>query len=259
MISIVIRNKNEAKLLERTLKVLTKFYKSDVDEIILVDNNSTDESIEIGIKYNCKIVIIEQFSYGKAINLGIASAKNEIILLLSSHAVPIGNGFFKNTIQFISDKNDWAGIRYINSMKNFERALENNFEIKQPLEFGLMAACCLVSKKVWEQMQFDENLTFSEDKEWSLRVTEMGFKIYDFNETFFYEIHRNEQSQLNRIKNETLAHYLLHNNKKFPTKLKLLFSFFKKVILNNTISYFGTLKRDFKILKINFWISKQFK
>ncbi|SPE78539.1 hypothetical protein FLACOL_02555 [Flavobacterium columnare] len=34
MISIVIRNKNEAKLLERTLKILTKFYHDDIDEII---------------------------------------------------------------------------------------------------------------------------------------------------------------------------------------------------------------------------------
>ena len=147
MISVVIRNKNEAKLLERTLKVLTKFYKNDIDEIILVDNNSTDKSVEIANQYNCKIVHIDKFTYGKAINLGIESAKNDIILLLSSHAIPIGNSFFKNSIQFITEKNDWAGIRFINSAKNFERALESNFEVKQPLDFGLMAACCLVSKQ----------------------------------------------------------------------------------------------------------------
>ena len=259
MISVVIRNKNEAKLLERTLKVLTKFYKKDIDEIILVDNNSTDKSVEIANQYNCNIVHVDKFTYGKAINLGIESAKNDIILLLSSHAIPVGNSFFKNSIQFITEKNDWAGIRFINSAKNFERALESNFEVKQPLDFGLMAACCLVSKRVWQQIKFDESLPFSEDKEWSDRVTKKGFKIYDFNETFFYEIQRNEASQLNRIKNETLAHFQLHKNKKFPSKIKLVFSFLKKVFILNTISYFRTLKRDFQILKIKFWISNQLK
>ena len=127
---------------------------------------------------------------------------------------------------FILEKNDWAGIRFINSAKNFERALESNFEVKQPLDFGLMAACCLVSKRAWEQIKFDESLPFSEDKEWSDRVTERGFKIYDFNETFFYEIKRNQASQLNRIKNETLAHFQLHKELKFPNKIKLIFLFF---------------------------------
>ena len=178
---------------------------------------------------------------------------------MSSHAIPVGNSFFKNSIQFITEKNDWAGIRFINSAKNFERALESNFEIKQQLDFVLMAACCLVSKRAWEQIKFDELLPFSEDKEWSDRVTERGFKIYDFNETFFYEIQRNEASQLNRIKNETLAHFQLQKNKKFPSKIKLVFSFLKKVFILNTISYFRTLKRDFQILKIKFWISNQLK
>ena len=228
MISIVIRNKNEAKLLERTLKVLTKFYKNDFDEIILVDNNSTDNSIEIANQYNCKIVYIDKFTYGKAINIGVESAKNEVILLLSSHAIPIGNSFFKNSMQFILEKKDWAGIRFINSAKNFERVLESDFEVKKPLDFGLMAACCLVSKKVWEQNKFDESLPFSEDKEWSHRITEKGFKIYDFNETFFYDINRNEASQINRIKNETLAHYQLHKSKNFPSKIRLVFSFFNE-------------------------------
>lgn len=259
MISVVIRNRNEAKLLERTLKVLIKFYKNDIDEIVLVDNNSNDNSVEIANQYNCKTVHIDKFTYGKAINLGIESAKNDIILLLSSHAIPVGNSFFKNTMQFILEKNDWAGIRFVNSAKNFERALETNFEVKQPLDFGLMAACCLVSKRVWEQIKFDESLPFSEDKEWSDRVTEKGFKIYDFNETFFYEINRNETSQLNRIKNETLAHFQLHKSKKFPSEIKLVFSFLKKILILNTISYFRTLKRDFQIFKIKFWISNQLK
>ncbi|RVU91820.1 glycosyltransferase [Flavobacterium columnare] len=257
MISIVIRNKNEAKLLERTLKILTKFYHDDIDEIILVDNYSNDNSVEIAKSYKCKIIFIDKFTYGKAINMGIESAKNNVVLLLSAHVIPMGNSFFKNSLSFVQNKKKWAGVRFINSAKNFERALEYDFEVKKPLDFGLMAACCLVSKEVWEEVKFDDSLPFSEDKEWSSRVTQLGYSIYDINETFFYDIKRDEMSELNRIKNETLAHFKLHSELKFPNKLKLLLSFIKKISILNTISYFKTMKRDFMILKIKFWIANQ--
>ena len=93
MISIVIRNKNEGVALESTLNILRKLYIEDIDEIIVVDNNSTDKSIEIAKKFKCKIIMIENFTYGKAINLGIENTKNDLVLLLSSHAIPIGNSF----------------------------------------------------------------------------------------------------------------------------------------------------------------------
>jgi rhamnosyltransferase len=259
MISVVIRNKNEAVYLERTLKILTSFYESDIDEIILVDNQSTDTSLLIAKKYNCKIVGIEQFSYGKASNLGIEAARNNIILLLSSHVIPVGNSFFKNALLFIDKKKDWAGIRFINSIENFERALANNFEVQNPLDYGLMASCCLVSKKVWKEFKFDEELPFSEDKAWSQKVALEGYKIYDFNETFFYDVKRNQVSQLNRIKHEMLATYMLHENLKFPSPLKIVLSFFKKSFITNTIQYYNTFKRDVNILRIRLWIYYQLK
>jgi rhamnosyltransferase len=259
MISVVIRNKNEAYYLERTLKILTQFYADYIDEIILVDNQSTDTSLLVGAKYNCKIVTSSQFTYGSAINLGIKNTKNEIILLLSSHAVPIGNSFFKNSIRFISDKKDWAGVRFINSVQNFERALVNDFKVKQPLDFGLMAACCLVSKSVWKQFKFDEFLPFSEDKEWSQKVMKNGYTIYDFNETFFYDINRSEVSQLHRFKNETLATYTLQQEMRFPTDLKIVLSFFKKVFVTNVLQFFKSFSRDFKRFKVKLWISHQLK
>ena len=69
MFSIVIRNKNEAFYLNRVLHILTTIYSHDFDEIIIVDNNSTDDSLAVAKKYNCKVVNISNFTYGKAINL----------------------------------------------------------------------------------------------------------------------------------------------------------------------------------------------
>lgn len=255
MISIVIRNKNEAIYLDRILSILENQYSDDINEIIVVDNKSTDGSIVVANKYNCKIVTIDTFSYGKAINIGINEAKNDFVLLLSAHAIPIGNSFFKNSMQFIADKKDFAGLRYINSIENYERALENKFRVKKPLEYGLMAACCMVSKKVWLQFPFNEELVFSEDKEWSNRVTKVGFGIYEMNESFFYFIKRTTKSDLDRFKNETIANYQLFN-KKSPSGLKIIFSFLKKIVITNTLVFFKTISSDYKIAKIKFKICK---
>lgn len=245
MISLVIRNKNEGQYLKKVLHILDTLYKEDIDEIIIIDNLSTDNSLEIAESYNCKIVSITNFSYGRAINMGIEASRNNYVLLLSAHTIPIGNHFFKSTLDFLKSKKDIAGLRYINSFKNYERALENNFEVKEPLKYGLMAACCIVVKSVWEQHKVNEDLGFSEDKEWSYRVMQDGFKIYDFNETFFYFINRSKSSLVKRHKNETLANHQLFKTNP-PSRVKVILGLVKRIFFSNTKVFFGTAILDIK-------------
>lgn len=258
IISVVIRNKNEAKALENVLSILKRLYFSEINEIVMVDNNSTDNSVEIAKKYNCKVITIDNFSYGRAINIGIQASISKYVLLLSSHAIPVGANFFKNTLVALKSANNIAGVRYINSIENYKRAIQNDFEVTEPLKYGLMAGCCIVNKEIWEQYKFNENLVFSEDKEWSDRVVKNGFKILDINETFFYFIKRDQKSILNRYKNETIAEYQL-NKKEFPSPIRFITSFFKKILITNNMRYFKTLVNDFSILKIKFKIHEKLK
>lgn len=259
MISIVIRNKNESNSLKRTLQVLFQFYKDDFDEIIIVDNESTDDSLKVAKEFKCKIITINHFTYGKAINLGLENAKNDWVLLLSSHSIPMGKHFFKNAMDFISTKEAIAGVRFVNQASNMERVLRDGYEVNKPLDFGLMAACCLVSKKVWNHFKFDEVLVFSEDKEWSDRVSKNGFKICQINETFLYDINRDEKSFFNRYKNETIAYYQLRTHLKFSSKSKLLLGFLYRITLKNTFAFFKKLNYEYEMLKVNFMINKALK
>ncbi|WP_433779211.1 glycosyltransferase family 2 protein [Flavobacterium anhuiense] len=255
MISVVIRNKNEAVSLEKVLIALTKVYGADIDEIVLVDNNSTDQSMTVAQKFNCNIVTIENFTYGKALNLGIETAKNQYVLLLSSHAMPIGSSFFTSAINDFKNDEKLAGLRFINSFQNYERALKNDFKIYDGLSFGLMNACAMINKKVWQECKFDESLVASEDKEWSKKVLQLGYNLKDCAETYFYFINRNKNGSLKRWEIETIAHHQLHNLK-YPSIIKLLAVFIKKIIWNLPLGYFKTVIFEIKKLLINIKINR---
>jgi rhamnosyltransferase len=253
-VSVVIRNRNEAFYLKKSLEILNTVYKKDILEIIVIDNESNDNSLKVAEDHGCRIVKITDFTYGKAINMGISEAKSNIVLLLSAHAVPVGNSFFKNSLEQIKLNPKVAGIRFINSISNYERAIKNEFKVKDPLRFGLMAGCCLINKKIWEIIKFDECLSFSEDKEWSLNAINAGYDILDFNEGFFYFINRDHNSLVSRFRNETLAEYQLHN-KKFPSRFRIFLSFLYSALMKNTVTFFKKMSYDYRIMKAKFYIS----
>lgn len=257
-VSVVIRNKNEASYLNTTLKILTEVYFKDLREIIVIDNDSTDSSVKVAKSYGCVVHKIKDFTYGRAINIGIEKAASNYVLLLSSHAVPVGQSFFQNTMNYININPQIAGIRYINGIENFKRALDNNFIIKEPLRFGLMAGCCLINKEVWKEIKFNEQLTFSEDKEWSSRVMDVGYEIADLNETFFYFINRSKKSLITRFKNETFEEYNLQK-KRFPSKIHLVGSFVKAGFLKNGGSFFEKISYEYQLLKAKLDIQKELK
>jgi len=95
MLSVVIRTKNQAKALAFLLKNLRERYADDVDEIIVLDNLSTDSTAAVVATYQAKLVSIAKFSYGESANLAAESASNTIVVLFSAHSYPVSPDFFK--------------------------------------------------------------------------------------------------------------------------------------------------------------------
>ena len=102
-VSIIIRTKNEDNWLEACIKsIKSQTYKNF--EIILVDNNSKDRTLEIAKKYKIKIIKIKKFLPGKAINLGIRNSNGSIIVCLSAHCIPTNNKWLLNLIKPLKNK-----------------------------------------------------------------------------------------------------------------------------------------------------------
>ena len=83
-ISIIIRNRNESEYIGFAIQSVIDHIKDP--EIIIVDNQSTDESMKIVSlfdKYNIKKYNINgNYTPGKALNFGVKKASNNIILVL---------------------------------------------------------------------------------------------------------------------------------------------------------------------------------
>lgn len=86
-LSIIIRNRNEAEYIGFALQSICDFIPKA--EVIVVDNNSTDDSLNVvGLfsdRLDIKIESIDRYTPGRSINLGVNKASKNYILILSAH------------------------------------------------------------------------------------------------------------------------------------------------------------------------------
>ena len=117
MLSLCMIVKNEEKNLKSCLSKAVSF----VDEIIIVDTGSTDNTKVIALEFTNKVYDFKWCNdFAKARNFSISKASNEYILVLDADEFIID--FFKeNVVEFInnnSNKNKVGRIKRINIMEN---------------------------------------------------------------------------------------------------------------------------------------------
>lgn len=94
-ISIIIRNRNEAEFIGFAIQSSLDFFEKP--EILVMDNNSTDDSLQVVQYFNdrtdIKIHNVKNYRPGQSINQGVSLCKNEYILVLSAHTQIINLDF----------------------------------------------------------------------------------------------------------------------------------------------------------------------
>lgn len=178
MISVIIRNHNEALYLKPVLRALSK--QDMPHEIILVDNNSTDESRELASQYNAKIISIDEFTYGKALNLGFAAATGDICVILSAHSLPLGTSFLSECAKpFVDERVMAARCVYVGKAADALRWLDPE-RLDTSSDFiskGILASGCVVRRSAWEKIKFNEETTSAEDKLWTRDALKLGYEV----------------------------------------------------------------------------------
>jgi glycosyltransferase involved in cell wall biosynthesis len=76
---------NEEQGIEQVLRSMPEF----VDEVIVVDNGSTDKTSEVAHAYGARVIREDVRGYGRSYKTGFASAKGDIIITLDGdHSYP---------------------------------------------------------------------------------------------------------------------------------------------------------------------------
>lgn len=212
-VSVVIRTKNQAINLEFLLNNLRTRYQDDVDEIVVIDNESSDQSQEIGERFGVKWVTISDFGYGKSANLAAKSASNEIIVIFSAHSFPVSHDFFKVIKDRFERNANLAGVRCVHTARDFKHLIQKTPPKSQPNDAGLLFAGSAFSKIVWEKHPFQDNIVTFEDKEWTVRVLKHGYDIEMVPAIFCYDLKRSPAEFYFRFKNETRGNFKLWGSK----------------------------------------------
>src|SRR5262249_24855539 len=85
-ITVIIPCLNEEQGIEKVLRAMPDF----VDEVIVVDNNSTDRTSEVAASLRAKVIREEVRGYDRAYKRGFASATCDLIITLDGdHSYPV--------------------------------------------------------------------------------------------------------------------------------------------------------------------------
>ena len=188
MVSVIIRNRDEAEYIGFAIQSVVDHIKDP--EIVIVDNNSKDDSMKIVSlfdRYNIKTYSIDDYTPGKALNLGVTKCSNDTILILSAHSQitklnldSVKESLKSNVAVFGNQTPIFRGKkitkRYIWSHFN-DKEQTNMFSAIENRLF-LHNAFCFYTKKVLEDFPFDEKLSGKEDRYWAKEIVSKGLNYF---------------------------------------------------------------------------------
>lgn len=184
-ISVVIRARNEAFWLESCLFAIScqdypRF------EVILVDNGSTDATLDIARQYGCVIVPLGEgsFNYSKALNMGIAAGDGPFVTMVSAHCVPVDDQWLARLAMHFSEENVAAVYGrqepLPDSNPTDKRDLWTTFGEDrkfQKRDYFFHNANSMIRRDLWSRIPFNERIHGVEDRDWAKKVQRQGYQI----------------------------------------------------------------------------------
>lgn len=203
-LSVIIVNYNGYKYLKECLESLNQKLAQLSFEIIIIDNNSTDDSCNF-IKQNFpNIKLIESkinYGFGKGNNEAVKHAQGDYLLLINNDTIVLDN--IEPVLDYIKTDNTIGvvGINMLNAKKEYIPAAgnlpnyRNMFQFKKLLDLGtefktgifsknayevgwLCGSFLLIPKKIYKEINgFDEDyFMYVEDVDFCKKIADNGYK-----------------------------------------------------------------------------------
>lgn len=184
-VSVIIPAFNSEKTLDSCLNAIALLnYPKDKIEVILIDNGSTDDTVDIAKKYDVKILIKPRINISALRNYGTKMAKGDIYAFTDSDCIVskdwVNNALvhFRNSLVAVAGcGHDIPGnASWVERTWCFLKDLETH-TVKH-----LGSGNLLIKKSVFIRVGgFNEKLITGEDSEFCNRVRELGYVIISDN------------------------------------------------------------------------------
>ena len=268
-ISIIFPSYNGENYLIRNLDSIKRLNNLNEIELVIIDNNSNDSSIEIieSYKKNIQIKLIKgntNLGFSKACNIGALNAEGEFIFITNQDVIfppeffsklnSIYNNlkkeeevilspaivFENHTIHYFGAKNHFLGFSYTPSLGQ-KLPKEKIVKTTKRISGGSL----FIKKSLFlKKGAFDSHFfMYYEDTDFSLRILRNGLKMYTTNDPFL--IHQKEEWTISNFR-----YYLLERNRFFLlikniNNLKKLFPFL--LISEIVLIFQSVLIKKFKL------------
>lgn len=250
MVSIIIRAFNEDRHIGRLLDGISRQQLPTgwASEVILVDSGSTDSTVPIAHGMGAKVVRIakEEFSFGRALNLGCNVAVGEILLFASAHIYPVYEDWISRILK-VFDAHD-VGVVYGRQIGNEQTRFSehqiflqwfppvSNFRQQTPF---CNNANCAIRRSLWLEQKYDENLTGLEDLDWAKKVQRKGWKVAYDAEAVIVHVHEESFAKIRRrYQREAIAMKAI-----LPEVHVNLWDFLRLFLLSTISDYFAAIRQ----------------
>ena len=218
IISVIIRTLNEERHLDQLLTAISaQALPETLDvEVVVVDSGSTDSTLQICARHNCRMVYIQkkEFSFGRSLNLGCAAARGVFLVFVSGHCIPQDERWLANLVAPLRTR---RRIRYTygrqlggDTTKFSEHQIFNKYfpnESRIPQEgFFCNNANAALTAQTWDKYRFDESLTGLEDMELAKRLLEDRLEVAYVADASVFHLHDESPQQVRlRFEREAIA------------------------------------------------------
>lgn len=223
-VTAVIRAYNEAAHLGRLLRGL-EHQTVSVDEIVVVDSGSTDDTVRIAERNGCRVVHIakEEFTFGRSLNFGCDAAKSDLLLIVSAHVYPVYDTYVEHLVEpFTSGDTALAYGRQLGDHRtkfSEARIMQQWFpaeSIRNQSHPFSNNANAMIRKEVWAELRYDERLTGLEDLDLAKRALARGMRLDYVAEAPVVHVHEENWSTIrNRYRREAMAYKAIMNEEQF--------------------------------------------
>ena len=187
-VSVVIRAKNEARHIGEALAAIFDPAARQPRQVVVVDSGSTDGTQDIVRATPATLVQIQpnEFTYGFALNLGVAHTDSDVIATLSAHSLPANPEWLRALVAPFAQPNvagvygrqlpranatilELLGMRLTGLSSDKPKLLD-----RRPLFSNANGA---IRRALWLEHPFDEQVGGAEDIAWVRTMQERGYVI----------------------------------------------------------------------------------